>query len=41
MARKLNNDRALRIAAAAKQEFAKHGLAGARVERIACEARVN
>lgn len=41
MARKLNNDRALRIVAAAKQEFAKRGFAGARVERIAREARVN
>ena len=41
MARKLNNDRALRIAAAAKQEFAKRGFAGARVERIARAAGVN
>lgn len=41
MARKLNNDRALRIVAAAKQEFAKRGFAGARVERVAREARVN
>lgn len=41
MARKLNNDRALRIAAAAKQEFAKRGFAGARVERIARVAGVN
>jgi len=41
MARKLNNDRAIRIAAAAKQEFAKRGFAGARVERIARTAGVN
>ena len=41
MARKLKNDSALRIAAAARQEFAKRGFAGARVERIAREARVN
>ena len=41
MARKLNNDRALRIAAAAKQEFAKRGFAGARVDRIARAAGVN
>src|SRR5262245_65450423 len=41
MARKLNNDSAIRIAAAAKQEFAKRGFAGARVERIARAAGVN
>lgn len=41
MARKLSNDRALRIAAAAKQEFARRGFAGARVERIAKVAGVN
>src|SRR5262249_55879424 len=41
MARKLNNDRAIRIASAAKQEFAKRGFAGARVERIARTAGVN
>jgi TetR/AcrR family transcriptional regulator len=41
LARKLNNDRALRIAAAAKQEFAKRGFAGARIERIARVAGVN
>lgn len=41
MARKLNNDRALRIAAAARQEFARRGFAGARVERIARLAGVN
>lgn len=41
MARKLNNERALRIATAARQEFAKRGFAGARVERIARTAGVN
>ena len=39
--RKLNNDSALRIVAAAKNEFAKRGFAGARVERIARAAAVN
>ena len=39
--RKLSNDRALRISAAAADEFAKRGFAGARVERIASAARVN
>lgn len=39
--RKLSNDRALRIGAAAAEEFAKRGFAGARVERIAAAARVN
>lgn len=38
---KLNNDRALRIIAAAREEFARRGLAGARVERIARRAGVN
>ncbi len=41
MARKLSNDRALRIAAAAKHEFARRGFAGARIERIARAAGVN
>lgn len=41
MARKLNNERALRIIAAARQEFARRGFAGARVERIARVAGVN
>lgn len=41
MPRKLSNDRALRIGAAAAEEFAKRGFAGARVERIASAARVN
>jgi TetR/AcrR family transcriptional regulator len=39
--RKLSNDRALRISAAAAEEFARRGFAGARVERIASAARVN
>lgn len=39
--RKLSNDRALRIGAAAAEEFARRGFAGARVERIAAAARVN
>ena len=41
MARKLNNDRALRIIAAARDEFAQRGFDGARVERIARQAGVN
>lgn len=41
MARKLNNDRALRIVDAARQEFAKRGFSGARIERIAKLAGVN
>jgi TetR/AcrR family transcriptional regulator len=41
MVRKLNNDRALRISAAAREEFAKRGFAGARIERIARAAGVN
>ena len=39
--RKLNNDRALRIVTAAREEFAKKGFAGARMERIAATAGVN
>jgi AcrR family transcriptional regulator len=38
---KLSNDRALRIVAAAREEFAKRGFAGARVEQIARRAGVN
>ena len=38
---KLSNDRALRIGAAAREEFAKRGYAGARVEQIAHRAGVN
>jgi len=38
---KLSNDRALRIGAAAREEFAKRGYAGARVEQIARRAGVN
>ncbi len=38
---KLNNGRALRIVAAARDEFAKRGFAGARVEQIARRAGVN
>ena len=38
---KLSNDRALRIVAAAREEFAKRGFAGARVEQIARRASVN
>ena len=38
---KLSNGRALRIVAAARDEFAKRGLAGARVEQIARRAGVN
>lgn len=41
MRRKLGNDRALRIVAAAREEFARKGLAGSRVERIVARARVN
>lgn len=41
MSRKLSNDRALRIIAAAHDEFARRGYAGARIERIAATARVN
>jgi AcrR family transcriptional regulator len=38
---KLSNDRALRIVAAAREEFARRGFAGARVEQIARRAGVN
>ena len=38
---KLNNNRALRIVAAARDEFSKRGYAGARVDRIAKAAGVN
>jgi TetR/AcrR family transcriptional regulator len=38
---KLNNNRSLRIVAAARDEFAKRGFAGARVEQIARRAGVN
>src|SRR2546423_4212660 len=38
---KLGNDRALRIVAAAREEFARRGFAGARVEQIARRAGVN
>lgn len=41
MSRKLSNPRALRISAAAADEFSKRGFAGARMERIAAAARVN
>lgn len=39
--RKLSNQRALRIMAAAREEFASRGLSGARVERVARRANVN
>lgn len=38
---KLSNDRALRIVAAAREEFARRGFAGARVEQIVRRAGVN
>jgi len=38
---KLSNDRALRIVAAAREEFSRRGFAGARVEQIARRAGVN
>jgi AcrR family transcriptional regulator len=38
---KLSNDRALRIVTAAREEFAKRGFAGARVDQIARRAGVN
>lgn len=41
MAPKLSNDRALRIGAAAREEFAKRGFSGARVDQIARRAGVN
>ena len=41
MAPKVSNGRALRIVTAAREEFAKRGFAGARVEQIARRAGVN
>jgi AcrR family transcriptional regulator len=41
MSRKLANDRAVRIAVAARDEFAARGFAGARMDRIAASAGVN
>jgi len=41
MARKLTNDRALRIISAATEEFSKRGFHGARVDHIARRAGVN
>jgi TetR/AcrR family transcriptional regulator len=41
MAPKLSNDRALRISTAAREEFARRGFAGARVDHIAKRAGVN
>ncbi len=41
MAHKLNNTRALRILAAAQEEFARRGFDGARVDQIARRAGVN
>lgn len=41
MARKLTNDRALRIIAAATEEFSRRGFHGARVDHIARRAGVN
>jgi AcrR family transcriptional regulator len=41
VAPKLSNDRALRIVAAAREEFSKRGYAGARVNQIAQRAGVN
>ena len=38
---KLSNDRALRIVAAAREEFARRGFSGARVEQIVRRAGVN
>jgi len=38
---KLSNDRALRVIAAAREEFSRRGLAGARVDQIAHRAGVN
>ena len=38
---KLTNDRALRISSAARDEFARRGFAGARVDHIARQAGVN
>jgi len=39
--RKLNNNRALQIISAAREEFARRGFDGARVDRIAARAGVN
>ncbi|MGH7569100.1 MAG: TetR/AcrR family transcriptional regulator [Gemmatimonadales bacterium] len=41
MIRKLSNNRALRIIAAAREEFARRGFEGARIERVAQRAGVN
>ena len=41
MAPKISNSRALRIVTAAREEFAKRGFAGARIEQIARRAGVN
>lgn len=41
MAPKISNGRALRIVTAAREEFAKRGFAGARIEQIARRAGVN
>jgi TetR/AcrR family transcriptional regulator len=41
VAPKLNNNRALQIVSAAREEFAKRGFAGARVQEIARKAGVN
>ena len=41
MKRKLSNDKAIRLLAAARQEFARWGFAGARVDRIVAAAGVN
>lgn len=41
MSPKLSNDRALRIVTAAREEFARRGFAGARVEQIVRRAGVN
>jgi TetR/AcrR family transcriptional regulator len=38
---KLSNDRAIRIVAAAREEFARRGFAGARIDQIAQRAGVN
>src|SRR6266480_3434948 len=38
---KITNDRALRISSAARDEFARRGFAGARVDQIARRAGVN
>lgn len=41
MKRKLSNDRAIRVLSSARQEFARWGFAGGRVERIVAAAGVN